>query len=35
MMDEQEDRLDALLRDAAQDYNAPPPTPKAEIWARG
>jgi hypothetical protein len=34
MMDEQEDRLDARLRDAAQDYNAPPPTPKAEIWAR-
>jgi hypothetical protein len=32
MMDEQEDRLDALLREAARDYNAPPPTPKAEIW---
>lgn len=34
MMDEQEDRLDALLRDAAKDYNTPPPTPKAEIWER-
>jgi len=34
MMDEREDRLDALLRDAAQDYNAPPPTPKAELWER-
>lgn len=34
MMDEQEDRLDALLRDAAKDYNAPPEAPKAAIWAR-
>jgi hypothetical protein len=34
MMDDQEDRLDALLRDAARDYNAPPPTPKAEMWER-
>ncbi|HEV8598220.1 MAG TPA: hypothetical protein VGQ69_02560 [Gemmatimonadales bacterium] len=34
MMDEREDRLDALLRDAAQQYNAPPATPKAEIWER-
>jgi hypothetical protein len=34
MMDEREDRLDAMLRDAAQDYNAPPPTPRAEMWAR-
>ena len=34
MMDEQEDRLDALLRDAAKDHNAPPPTPKAELWER-
>jgi len=32
MMDEREDKLDALLRDAAQDYNAPPQTPKAELW---
>ena len=34
MMDEQEDRLDALLRDAAREYNAPPATPKAEMWER-
>jgi hypothetical protein len=34
MMDEQEDRFDALLRDAARDYNAPPATPKAEMWER-
>lgn len=34
MMDEQEDRLDALLRDVAKDYNTPPATPKAEIWER-
>jgi len=34
MMDEREDKLDALLRDAAQDYNAPPVTPKAELWDR-
>jgi hypothetical protein len=34
MMDQPEDRLDHLLRDAARDYNAPPPTPKAELWER-
>ena len=34
MMDEREDRLDEILRQAAQDYNAPPPTPKAEMWER-
>jgi len=34
MMDELEDRLDARVREAAKDYHAPPPTPKAEIWAR-
>jgi hypothetical protein len=34
MMDENEDRLDALLRDAARDYNAPPVAPKAEMWER-
>lgn len=34
MMDEREDRLDALLRDAAREYNAPPVAPKAEIWER-
>lgn len=32
MMDEREDRLDEWVRDAARDYNAPPPTPKAEMW---
>jgi len=32
MMDEREDRLDAMLRDAAQDYNTPPPAPRAEMW---
>jgi hypothetical protein len=34
MMDEREDRLDALLRDAAREYNEPPATPRAEIWER-
>jgi len=34
MTESPEDRMDALLRDAAKDYNAPPPTPTAEIWAR-
>lgn len=34
MMDEREDRFDEMLRDAAQSYNAPPPTPKAEMWER-
>ena len=34
MNEEKEDRLDALLRDLAQDYNAPPATPKAELWER-
>lgn len=34
MMDEPDDRLDDLLRDAARDYHAPPPTPKAEMWQR-
>jgi hypothetical protein len=34
MMDEREDRFDEILRDAARDYNAPPPTPKAELWER-
>ncbi len=32
MMDEREDRFDEVLRDAAQSYNAPPPTPTAEMW---
>ena len=34
MMDEREDRFDEILREAARDYNAPPPTPKAEMWER-
>lgn len=34
MMDEREDRFDEKLRDAAREYNAPPPTPKAEMWER-
>lgn len=34
MMDEKEDRLDAFLRDAAQDYNQPPEAPRAEMWER-
>lgn len=32
MMDEREDRLDNLIRDAARDHNAPPATPRAEMW---
>ena len=32
MMDEREDRLDELIRDAARDYHAPPVTPRAEMW---
>lgn len=32
MMDEREDRLDEWVRDAARDYNAPPPAPRAEMW---
>jgi len=31
MMD---DRLDDLLRDAAQDYNEPPETPREQMWER-
>jgi hypothetical protein len=34
MTESPEDRMDALLREAAQQYNAPPPVPRAEIWAR-
>jgi hypothetical protein len=34
MMDEREDRFDEILREAARDYNAPPSTPKAEMWER-
>ena len=32
MMDDREDRLDNLIRDAARDYHAPPATPRAEMW---
>lgn len=34
MMGEREDRFDEVLREAARDYNAPPPVPKAEMWER-
>jgi hypothetical protein len=34
MMDEREDRFDEFLRQAAQDYNAPPETPRAKMWER-
>jgi hypothetical protein len=34
MMDEREDRFDEFLRHAARSYNAPPETPKAEMWER-
>jgi hypothetical protein len=29
-----DDRLDDLLRDAARDHNAPPETPREEMWQR-
>ena len=32
MMDDREDRLDNLIRDAARDYIAPPATAQAEMW---
>jgi hypothetical protein len=32
MMDEREDRFDAVLREAAKEYHPPPVTPKAEMW---
>jgi hypothetical protein len=34
MMNDQEDRFDEFLGDAARDYNAPPETPRAELWER-
>ncbi len=34
MIDDREDRFDEQLREAARDYNAPPETPRAEIWQR-
>ena len=34
MMDEKEDRFDAMLREAAQDYHEPPVPPKSEMWER-
>ena len=34
MMDGLEDRQDAWLKNAAQDYHAPPPVPRAEMWER-
>jgi hypothetical protein len=29
-----DDQLDQRLRDAARSYNAPPQTPREEMWAR-
>ena len=29
-----DDRLDDLLRDSAREYNAPPETPREEVWQR-
>ncbi len=29
-----DDKFDEFLRDAARDYNQPPPVPRAEIWSR-
>jgi hypothetical protein len=34
MIDEREDKLDAMLREAARDYHAPPIAPKQEMWER-
>jgi hypothetical protein len=34
MMNDEEDRFDEFLREAARDYNAPPDTPRAELWER-
>jgi hypothetical protein len=34
MMDEREDRFDEMLRETAREYNAPPATPRAEMWDR-
>jgi hypothetical protein len=34
MLDEREDRFDEFLRQAAQDYNPPPETPKAAMWEK-
>jgi len=31
---ERDDRMDALLRQVAQDYHRPPAAPRAEMWAR-
>jgi hypothetical protein len=34
MMDDRPDRFEDFLREQAQEYNAPPPTPRAELWDR-
>jgi hypothetical protein len=34
MMEDSEERLEGRLGEAAREYNRPPATPKAEIWAR-
>lgn len=34
MMDDRPDRFEEFLREQAQEYHAPPPTPRAELWER-
>jgi hypothetical protein len=34
MMDDRPDRFEDFVREQAQEYNAPPPTPRAELWDR-
>jgi len=34
MMDDKPDRFEDFLREQAQEYHAPPPTPRAELWDR-
>lgn len=34
MMDDRPDRFEEFLQEQAQEYNAPPPTPRAELWER-
>jgi hypothetical protein len=34
MMDDRPDRFEEFLREQAQEYHAPPPTPRAELWDR-
>lgn len=34
MMDDRPDRFEEFLREQAQEYHTPPPTPRAELWDR-